>query len=108
MPLAPRRLRPIGRPLGGPFGPFDEPGDEATVKKRLSVISIKENGKELWVASGHYGAPFHVRQKEGQSIQDAVNEQKGNPIQFFLQAELPKYIARHGEDGTYGKSKLGK
>ena len=99
---------PIGRPLGGPFGPFDEPGDEATVKKRLSVISIKENGKELWVASGHYGAPFHVRQKDGQSIQDAVNEQKGNPIQFFLQAELPKYIARHGEDGTYGKSKLGK
>jgi hypothetical protein len=110
---------PFGRPLGGHFGrpfggtfgrggPIDETGDEATVKKRLSVISIKENGKELWIASGHYGAPFHLRQKEGQSIQDAVNEQRGNPIQFFLQAELPKYVARHGEDGTYGKSKLGK
>ena len=72
----------------------------------LSVISIKENGKELWVASGHYGAPFHVQIKEGQTLQQAVDEQKGNPVQFFQTATLPRYVARHGEDGTYGKSKL--
>jgi hypothetical protein len=91
----------------GPFGPFGrDNGDEATVNKKLSVLSIKENGNELWVASGHYGAPFQVRQKDGQTIQEAVNEQKGNPVQFFLHVKLPKYVARHEVDGTYGKSKL--
>jgi hypothetical protein len=101
---------PFGGPFGprGPFGPFGNrnAGEEATVNKKLSVISIKENGKELWVASGHYGAPFHVQIKEGQTLQEAVSEQKGNPVQFFLTAKLPRYIARHGADGTYGKSKL--
>ncbi len=106
-------IRPFG-PLGpvgrrGPFarGPFDrDEGNEATVNKKLSVLSIKENGQEIWVASGHFGAPLHVTQKEGQTIQEAVNEQKGNPVQFFLQVKLPKYVARHEPDGTYGKSKL--
>jgi hypothetical protein len=99
---------PIGPFPRGPFGPFGPRGEseEAKVEKRLSVISIKENGKELWVASGHYGAPFHVQIKEGQTLQQAVDEQKGNPVQFFQTAKLPRYVARHGEDGTYGKSKL--
>jgi len=76
------------------------------VNKKLSVLSIKENGKELWVASGQFGAPLHVQQKEGQTIQEAVNEQKGNPVQFFLHVKLPNYVAPHEADGTYGKSKL--
>ncbi|MCI0358507.1 MAG: hypothetical protein L0211_08495 [Planctomycetaceae bacterium] len=99
-------IGPVGPPFG-PFGPFRrDQGDEATVDKKLSVVSIKEKGEELWVASGHFGAPLHVQQKEGQTIQEAVNEQKGNPVQFFLNVKLPKFVARHGEDGTYGKSKL--
>ncbi|MEX2174170.1 MAG: hypothetical protein WD872_07395, partial [Pirellulaceae bacterium] len=87
------------------FG-FGQGGEQATVSKQLSVLSIKENGKELWVATGAYGAPFSVHQKEGQSIQDAVNAQKGSPVQFFLHAKLPKHVARHEADGTYGKSRL--
>ncbi len=101
-------IGPIGPFPRGPFGPFGRRGEseEATVEKRLSVLSIKENGKELWVASGHYGAPFHVQIKDGQTLQEAVSEQKGNPVQFFLTAKLPRYVARHGDGGTYGKSKL--
>jgi hypothetical protein len=101
------------QPLGpiGPFGPIGPrlgrgSEEEATVEKRLSVLSIKENGKELWVATGHYGAPFHITIKEGQTAQQAANEQKGNPVQFFLTAKLPRYLARHGDGGSYGKSKL--
>jgi hypothetical protein len=103
----PRPFGPIG-PLG-PFGPRfgrDSKEEEATVEKRLSVLAVKENGKELWVATGHYGAPFHITIKEGQTVQEAVNEQKGNPVQFFLTAKVPRYLARHGETGSYGKSKL--
>jgi hypothetical protein len=103
--------RRFGAPPFGPIGPFGPFGrrkeDEVTVEKKMSVLSIKENGKELWVASGHYGAPFHITIKEGQTVQEAANEQKGNPVQFFLGAKLPHYIARHGQDGSYGKSKLG-
>jgi hypothetical protein len=109
LPIGPRgALGPFGR--RGPLGPFDrddrEEGDEATVSKKLSVVSIKERGQEIWVASGHFGAPLHVTQKEGQTIQEAVDEQKGKPVQFFLNVKLPKYIARHEAEGTYGKSKL--
>ena len=112
MPIGPRGgFGPFGR--RGPLGPFDrgdrgdrEEGDEATVSKKLSVVSIKERGKEIWVTSGHFGAPLHVTQKDGQTIQEAVDEQKGNPVQFFLNVKLPKYVARHEVEGTYGKSKL--
>jgi hypothetical protein len=100
----------------GPFAPFGpigrrgaavgEEGDEATVNKKLSVLSIKENGQEIWVTSGHFGAPIHVTQKEGQTIQEAVDAQKGNPVKFFLSVKLPKFVARHEAGGTYGKSKL--
>ena len=104
-----------GGPMGpvGPFGPIGrrgaidgEEGDEATVHKKLSVLSIKENGHEIWVTSGHFGAPIHVTQKEGQTIQEAVDAQKGNPVRFFLNVELPKFVARHETGGAYGKSKL--
>lgn len=100
---------PIGPRFGPRFGPFarSEPGEGATIQKRLSVLAVKENGQELWVASGHFGAPFQITIKDGQSVQDAVNEQKGNPVQFFLTAKLPRYLARHPEDAAYGKSKLG-
>ncbi len=97
----------------GPFGPIGrrgavagEEGDEATVHKKLSVLSIKENGEEIWVTSGHFGAPVHVTQKDGQTIQEAVDAEKGNPVKFFLSVKLPKYVARHEVSGTYGKSKL--
>jgi hypothetical protein len=100
--------RQFGAPPFGSFGPFGRrnASDEVKVEKRLSVLSIKENGQELWVATGHYGAPFHIHIKDGQTVQEAANEQKGNPVKFFLTAKIPRYIARHAADGSYGKSKL--
>lgn len=80
--------------------------DKVEVQKYNSVVTMKENGKEIWTAQMHYGAPHMVRQKDGQTIQDAVNEQRGNPTDFFTHVRIPRFMARHEADGAYGTSKL--
>lgn len=86
---------------------FSRDGEEATVSKQMSVLSLKENGREVWVATGRYGsAPSMVLIKSGQSIQEAVNEKQINPAQFFFNVKLPPYLARHPEGGVFGSSKL--
>jgi hypothetical protein len=73
----------------------------------VTVLSLKENGTEIWAASGSFGhAPGTVWIKQGQSVQQAVDEQKANPIQFFYGVKLPTYVARHPEGGAYGKGQL--
>jgi hypothetical protein len=81
-------------------------GEKVEVQKHNSIVTIKENGQTLWTATGHYGAPRLLRHKDGQTIQEAVNEQKGNPIAFFDGLRFPKHIARHEAGGAYGSSKL--
>jgi hypothetical protein len=90
------------------FGSFT-PSEQATVSKQISLLTLKENGKELWRASGSFGghAPGIVRVKQGQSVQQAIDEQQqANPARFFASVNLPKYLARHPEDGVFGSSKL--
>jgi hypothetical protein len=88
------------------FGRFGG-GDKVEVQKYTSSVVMKENGKELWTATGHYGAPHMVQVKDGQKIEDAVNESRGNPVDFFARVQIPRTMARHEKDGTYGTSKLG-
>jgi hypothetical protein len=87
------------------FGRFGD-GDKVEVQKYTSTIVMKENGKEIWTATGHYGAPHMVHQKDGQKIEDAVNESRGNPVDFFTHVRIPRTMARHEADGAYGTSKL--
>jgi hypothetical protein len=89
------------------FGHFGGGGEAATVNKQVTVLSLKENGTEIWAASGSFGhAPGMVHLKEGQSVQEAVNERQSDPIQFFYGVKLPTYVARHPEGGAYGKGQL--
>jgi hypothetical protein len=81
-------------------------GDKVEVQKYTSSVAMKENGKEIWGASFHYGAPHLVHQKDGQTIQQAVDEQRGNPTDFFSSVRIPRHMARHELDGAYGTSKL--
>jgi hypothetical protein len=81
-------------------------GDKIEVQKYTSTVVMKENGKEIWTATAHYGAPHMVRQKDGQKLEDAVNEQRGNPVDFFSRVQIPRMMARHEADGAYGTSKL--
>jgi hypothetical protein len=88
---------------------FARDGEEATVTKQISSLAFKENGRDLWITSGNYGhAPGLVRVKQGQSVQDAVNESQShmNPAQFFSSVKLPVYLARHPEEGFFGSSKV--
>jgi SLA1 Homology Domain 1 (SHD1) protein len=86
---------------------FARDGEEATVTKHISALALKENGRDVWITSGSYGhAPGLVRVKQGQSVQDALNENQANPAQFFYSVKLPVYLARHPEEGVFGSSKV--
>ena len=88
------------------FG-FRGGGEEVTVNKLRSIVSLAENGQVLWASSGTYGGtPGVVRVADGQSVQDAVDSKKANPFGFFNSVRLPKYLARHGENMAYGKGRL--
>lgn len=87
------------------FGRFGN-NDKVEVQKYSCTIVMKENGKEIWTAGAHYGAPHLVHQKDGQKIEDAVNESRGNPVDFFSHTQIPRFMARHDADGAYGTSKL--
>ena len=89
------------------FG-FGGGGEEVTVNKQRSVLSLAENGKVLWATSGTFGhAPGMVRTRDGQSAQEAVDSgNKSNPVNFFYSAKFPKYLARHHENVAYGRSQL--
>jgi hypothetical protein len=80
--------------------------DKVEVQKYTSTVVMKENGKEIWTAAQHFGAPHLVHQKDGQKIEDAVNESRGNPVDFFTYVRIPRTMARHEADGAYGTSKL--
>jgi hypothetical protein len=81
-------------------------GEEVEVQKENSSVTLKENGKVLWSATRHYGAPHLLNHKDGQTLEQAVMEQRGNPADFFLAIKVPKFLARHDLDGCYGTSKL--
>ncbi len=89
------------------FGSFT-PSEQATVTKQISLLTLTENGRELWRASGSFGghAPGIVHLKQGQSVQQAIDDQQTNPARFFASVNLPKYLARHPEEGVFGSSKL--
>ncbi|HEX5102467.1 MAG TPA: WD40 repeat domain-containing protein, partial [Pirellulaceae bacterium] len=88
------------------FGFGRRGSDKVEVQKYTSNVTLKENGKVIWTAGAHYGAPHMVRQKDGQTIQQAVDEQRGNPVDFFAHVRIPRQMARHEADGAYGRSKL--
>jgi hypothetical protein len=69
-------------------------------------VTLKENEQVLWSATGYYGAPHLLHHKEGQTLEQAVQEQRGNPAAYFLTVRVPQFLARHEQDGCYGSSKL--
>lgn len=93
------------RSFGSPrfFGPG---GETANVTQTISRITIREKGKVLWEAKQIAGAPHMINQKEGQSLQQAINATTAPNVTYFLSLSMPKQLARHPEGGTYGNSML--
>jgi hypothetical protein len=99
-----RRFGPRHFPFGHPFR--SDPGEKANVTKQVSRITIREKGNVLWEARQLIGAPYFITQKEGQSLQQAVNESTAPGVAYFLTLNLPRQLARHPKGGTYGTSTL--
>lgn len=94
-------------PRFDPFGHFGrDPGEKANVTNQVSRITIREKGNVLWEAKQFLGAPHFITQKEGQSLQQAINESTTPGVAYFLTLNLPKHLARHPKGGTYGTSTL--
>ena len=88
------------------FGPGRET-QTANVTEKTSRLAFKEGGRLLWQRTATYGAPFSVQIREGQSLDAAIQAQQPSQLQFFLNAPLPAYLARHGDKLVYGTSALG-
>ncbi len=85
---------------------FGGGGENANVTQTISRITIREKGKILWEAKQIAGAPHMINQKEGQSLQQAINATTGPNVTYFLNLSMPKQLARHPDGGTYGNSTL--
>ncbi len=94
-----RTYRIIGR-LGG-----QETVTATTQKCRLALT---ENGKVLWErATETGGAGFMVSHKEGETLQAAVDRgSQQSVVNFFRNTSLPGSVARQGEHGAYGFSRV--
>jgi len=89
---------------------FGQPGGRTqtvTVATKVLRLALKENGRVLWERTAKIGgAPEIVHFKEGQSLEGAIAEFQGSPAHFFLNVSLPRYVARHNEQGVFGRSML--
>jgi hypothetical protein len=85
---------------------FGQGGETANVTQTISRLTIREKGKILWEAKQIAGAPHMINQKEGQSLQQAISAATGPNANYFLSLLMPKQLARHPDNGTYGSSTL--
>jgi hypothetical protein len=83
----------------------DETATFTTQKCRLALM---ENGKVLWERKADIGgAPMMVSHSADESLQAAVDRQSQQTVlAFFRNISLPGYLARQGEHGAYGFSKV--
>ena len=81
--------------------------ETATVTEQIARVQLKEGNKVLWEAASLKGAPIFVHHGKNESLQSAINkEEQKQDVGFFSQVQLPQYLARGGEYGVYGASKL--
>ena len=94
-----KTYRIIGR------GRHEETINVTAQKCRLALL---ENGKALWERSREFsGASFMVTHKEGETLQAAVDRASQQAVlNFFRTTPLPGCVARQGEHGAYGFSKV--
>ena len=88
------------------IGRFGE--ETVNVTSQKCRLALTENGKVLWERSAEFsGAGFMLSRKEGETLQAAVDRScQQSVVNFFRNISLPGYIARQGEHGAYGFSKV--
>ena len=88
------------------MGHFGE--ETVNVTSQKCRLALMENGKVLWERSAEFtGAGFMLSRKEGETLQAAVERaSQQSVVNFFRNISLPGYVARQGEHGAYGFSKV--
>lgn len=74
------------------FGPGGRQRQDVTVTEKISRLSIERDGVKLWEIRTVTMAGGMVALKQGQGIQDAVNEQNKYNTMFFKTAAIPEII----------------
>lgn len=73
----------------GPFGATES----ATVTQQVSRLSVLHAGQPVWTREAVVDAGHLVQRKEGQSLQDAINEASKPNLTIFTHAQIPPFVA---------------
>jgi len=91
------------RSFGAPFGQTQKVDVPGTITR----IAIEQDGKVAWEKRSVSEAGFMLMLKQGQSIQDAVNEASKPNYTMIREARLPAYLAKPREPAPwFGNSRL--
>jgi hypothetical protein len=96
------------RTPGGNIWDINKQQETVNLTNQTARVTIKQNGKTIWERSGQFNtfAPPVVWHAEGETVQQALDKKQPSPLQFFQGVLLPKNVARPGEKGAYGASRL--
>ena len=96
------------RTMGGPqFGPGAKAATTITANELISRLQlIGPEGKPLWERVQVTPPPTFVNLKEGQTVEQAVNDAVTPRAGYFESVRIPKYIPKPQEPGSVRTSRL--
>jgi ribosomal 50S subunit-recycling heat shock protein len=80
--------------------------ESVTLTDKIHTISVTLDGKEVWKSTTRSGASFMIAAKQGQSLQDAAQEQQNRSYTWFTTVGIPKDLVREGMYKVAGTSKV--
>ncbi len=85
---------------------FNRPVAKVSVTDKKCELAFVVNGRTAWQSQAVFSAPHFLRLKEGQSVQQAVNELVKYDLRFFHAAPIPSHVVRPTGKTSYGASQL--
>lgn len=108
-PLVLEAISEKGKTKSVTYRGFGFRGGKNTVQvtEQVYKLIVKENDAVIWQSVRVNAAPPMLHLQEGQTIEQALAEYTKPDIAFFLNAPIPRMLARPGKhNGAYGVSKL--
>jgi hypothetical protein len=86
---------------------FNTSGNQ-TVNVTDKNVSLRftVNDKPIWEIATVYSAPIFIPMKQGQTVDQAIQEAQASAWKFFQSADLPKRVPAYGNTLGFGKSAL--
>jgi hypothetical protein len=80
--------------------------ESVTLADKIHTLSVQLDGKEVWKTTSRAGASFMIAAKQGQSLQDAAQEQQNRSYTWFTTLKIPQDLVREGMYKVAGTSKV--